>query len=85
MDVGFTLRSEAVGAMRSALVSAENLQLTLRTELSQEEQALTQTKSSPKETNKAGYCSNITLSSMTGDCFFYFFFLTVSKETLKKK
>ncbi|KAI3362101.1 hypothetical protein L3Q82_012426 [Scortum barcoo] len=54
MDVGFTLRSEAVGAMRSALVSAENLQLTLRTELSQEEQALTRTKSSPKETNKAG-------------------------------
>ncbi|XP_078126948.1 AP-3 complex subunit beta-1 isoform X1 [Sander vitreus] len=55
MDVGFSsLRSEAVGAMRTALVSAENLQLTLKTELSQEEQALTHTKSSPKETHKAG-------------------------------
>nr|XP_033502925.1 AP-3 complex subunit beta-1 isoform X1 [Epinephelus lanceolatus] len=55
MDGGFSsLRSEAVGAMRTALVSAENLQLTLKTELSQEEQALTHTKSSPKETQKAG-------------------------------
>ncbi|XP_075935724.1 AP-3 complex subunit beta-1 isoform X2 [Anarhichas minor] len=54
MDVGFCLRSEAVGAMRTALMSAENLQLTLKTELSQEEQALTHTKRSPKETLKAG-------------------------------
>ncbi|KAF1377813.1 hypothetical protein PFLUV_G00204630 [Perca fluviatilis] len=55
MDVGFSsLRSEAVGAMRMALVSAENLQLTLKSELSQEERALTHTKSNPKETHKAG-------------------------------
>ncbi|KAM8743738.1 AP-3 complex subunit beta-1 isoform 1-T1 [Acanthopagrus schlegelii] len=55
MDVGLSsLRSEAVGAMRTALVSAENLQLSLKTELSQEEQALTLTKSSPKETHKDG-------------------------------
>lgn len=60
MDVGFSLRSEAVGAMRTALVSAENLQLTLKTELSQEEQALTHSNSSPKETHKAGYCCAIT-------------------------
>ncbi|XP_022624534.1 AP-3 complex subunit beta-1 isoform X1 [Seriola dumerili] len=40
--------------MRTALVSAENLQLTLKTEPSQEEQALTHTNSSPKETHKAG-------------------------------
>ncbi|XP_042364980.1 AP-3 complex subunit beta-1 [Plectropomus leopardus] len=55
MDVGFSsLRLEAVGAMRTALVSAENLQLSLKTELSQEEQALTHSKSSPKEAHKAG-------------------------------
>ncbi|XP_034094795.1 AP-3 complex subunit beta-1 isoform X1 [Gymnodraco acuticeps] len=55
MDVGFSsLRSEAVGAMRMALVSAENLQLTLKPEPSQEEQALTHNKSSIKETHKAG-------------------------------
>uniref|UniRef100_A0A7N6BEH5 AP-3 complex subunit beta n=1 Tax=Anabas testudineus TaxID=64144 RepID=A0A7N6BEH5_ANATE len=54
MDVCFSLRSEAVGAMRAALVSAESLQLTLKTELSQEEQALTHTDSSPKEEHKAG-------------------------------
>lgn len=66
MDVGLSsLRSEAVGAMRTALVSAENLQLTLKTELSQEEQALTHNKSSPKETHKAGYCSNTTHSTVT--------------------
>lgn len=58
MDVGLSsLRSEAVGAMRTALVSAENLQLSLKTELSQEEQALTLTKSSPQETHKDGYCT----------------------------
>ncbi|XP_030291984.1 AP-3 complex subunit beta-1 isoform X1 [Sparus aurata] len=55
MDVGLSsLRSEAVGAMRTALVSAENLQLSLKSELSQEEQALTLTKSSPQETHKDG-------------------------------
>lgn len=35
------LRSEAVGAMRDALVSAENLQLTLKSDLRSEERALT--------------------------------------------
>ncbi|XP_071322061.1 AP-3 complex subunit beta-1 isoform X1 [Trachinotus anak] len=70
MDVGFSLRSEAVGAMRTALVSAENLQLTLKTELSQEEQALTHTSCSPKETHKAG---NEDLKEM----------LESSKESLK--
>lgn len=35
------LRSEAFGAMRSALVSAENLQLTLKSDLGSEERALT--------------------------------------------
>lgn len=34
-------RFEAKGAMRAALESAENLELSLQTELSQEEQALT--------------------------------------------
>lgn len=52
-----SLRVEAVGAMRTALVSAENLQLSLKSRLTQEEQALTHTSSSPKETPKAGYCS----------------------------
>lgn len=61
MDAGLSsLRSEALGAVRTALVSAENLQLTLKTELSQEEQALTNAKRSPKESHKAGYCSKIT-------------------------
>ncbi|KAM6976165.1 AP-3 complex subunit beta-1 isoform 2-T2 [Tautogolabrus adspersus] len=55
MDAGLSsLRSDAVGAMRTALVSAENLQLSLRTGLSQEEQALTQTKRSPKEIHESG-------------------------------
>ncbi|TKS84899.1 AP-3 complex subunit beta-1 [Collichthys lucidus] len=55
MDAGLSsLRSEALGAVRTALVSAENLQLTLKTELSQEEQALTNAKRSPKEAHKAG-------------------------------
>lgn len=67
MDVGLSsLRSEAVGAMRTALVSAESLQLTLKTELSQEEQALTLTNSSLKESHKAGYCSKITHSTVMG-------------------
>lgn len=52
-----SLRVEAVGAMRTALVSAENLQLSLKSQLTQEEQALTHISSSPKETHKAGYCS----------------------------
>lgn len=64
MDGCFSLRSEAVGAMKAALVSAESLQLTLKTELSQEEQALTHTDSSPKEPHKAGYCSNITHNAL---------------------
>uniref|UniRef100_A0A667XGW8 AP-3 complex subunit beta n=1 Tax=Myripristis murdjan TaxID=586833 RepID=A0A667XGW8_9TELE len=57
MDGGFSsLRLEAVGAVRTALVSAENLQLTLKTELSQEEQALTHTSanSGPEETHRTG-------------------------------
>uniref|UniRef100_A0A3Q1FAB1 AP-3 complex subunit beta n=1 Tax=Acanthochromis polyacanthus TaxID=80966 RepID=A0A3Q1FAB1_9TELE len=71
MDVGFSsLRSEAVGAVRTAMVSAENLQLTLKPELSQEEQALTHTRSNPKEAHKAG---NEDLKEM----------LESSKESLK--
>ncbi|CAM9155640.1 unnamed protein product, partial [Lampetra planeri] len=55
MDVGFSaLRSEAMGAMRTALMSAENLQLTLKAELTQEEQALTHTSSGPQEAHKVG-------------------------------
>ncbi|XP_062414758.1 LOW QUALITY PROTEIN: AP-3 complex subunit beta-1 [Pungitius pungitius] len=54
MDVGFCLRSEAAGAMRTAMMSAENLQLTLKTEPSQEERALTRTKRGPEETHKDG-------------------------------
>uniref|UniRef100_A0AAQ5XR78 AP-3 complex subunit beta n=1 Tax=Amphiprion ocellaris TaxID=80972 RepID=A0AAQ5XR78_AMPOC len=71
MDVGFSsLRSEAVGAVRTAMVSAENLQLTLKAELSQEEQALTHIRSNPKEAHKAG---NEDLKEM----------LESSKESLK--
>ncbi|XP_035613078.1 AP-3 complex subunit beta-1 isoform X3 [Oncorhynchus keta] len=55
---GFSvLRSEAAGAVRTALVSAENLQLTLKTELSQEEQHLTphtHTNGGPDETHTKG-------------------------------
>lgn len=40
------LRLEAAGALRTALVSAENLQLTLKSDLSLEEQALTNNHSS---------------------------------------
>lgn len=76
MDVGLSsLRSEAVGAMRTALVSAENLQLSLKSELSQEEQALTLTKSSPQETHKDGYCT-IRHGALVMEV--YFFFLDVS-------
>ncbi|XP_041754541.1 AP-3 complex subunit beta-1 isoform X2 [Coregonus clupeaformis] len=60
---GFSvLRSEAVGAVRTALVSAENLQLTLKTELSQEEQHLkphTHTNGGPDETHTKGYCTEV--------------------------
>lgn len=55
MEVGFFSRLEAVGVVRTALVSAENLQFTLRTELSQEEQALTKNNSSSKDSQKPGY------------------------------
>ncbi|MEQ2299729.1 AP-3 complex subunit beta-1 [Ameca splendens] len=55
MNGGFSsFRSDAAGAMRTVLVSAESLQLTLKPELTQEEQALTQTSSKPKEAHKAG-------------------------------
>lgn len=88
MNVCFSLRSEAVGAMRAALVSAENLQLTLKTELSQEEQALTHSDSSPKEAHKAGYCSKIAvncvfhqsdISLRLGYCFLIVFFSLIPK------
>lgn len=73
MDVGLSsLRSEAVGAMRTALVSAENLQLSLKSELSQEEQALTLTKSSPQETHKDGYCT-IRHGALVMEAFLCFF------------
>ncbi|MED6287502.1 AP-3 complex subunit beta-1, partial [Characodon lateralis] len=55
MNGGFSsFRSDVAGAMRTVLVSAESLQLTLKPELTQEEQALTQTSSKPKEAHKAG-------------------------------
>ncbi|XP_043951612.1 AP-3 complex subunit beta-1 isoform X2 [Gambusia affinis] len=59
MNGGFSsLRLEAAGAMRTVLVSAESLQLTLKPELTQEEQALTHAAAAgsgrPKETLKAG-------------------------------
>lgn len=58
MNSGFSsLRSEAAGAMRTVLVSAESLQLTLKPELTQEEQALTHAGGKPKEKLKAGYSS----------------------------
>lgn len=41
-----SLRLEATGALRTALVSAENLQLTLKSDVSSEEQALTNNHSS---------------------------------------
>ncbi|RVE66090.1 hypothetical protein OJAV_G00123130 [Oryzias javanicus] len=52
MDRRFpSLRSEAAGAVRTMLASAESLQLTLKPELSQEEQALTHSNGKPKETH----------------------------------
>lgn len=53
---GGSLRSEAVRAMRTVLTSAESLQLTLKPELSQEEQALKK----PSERLPTGYCSKTT-------------------------
>lgn len=48
------------GTVRTALVSAENLQLTLKTELSQEEQHLTpHTNGGPDETHTKGYCTEV--------------------------
>lgn len=58
-----SMRSEAVKAMRTAFVSAESLQLTLKPELSQEEQALTHTTGKPKEGHTDGYCSKTTHST----------------------
>lgn len=57
MDVGIaSLRSEAVLAMKTALVSVDTLQLTLKPEPSQEEQALTHHASSrSKEAQKDRY------------------------------
>jgi len=58
MDGGFsTLRSEAAGAVRTALVSAEHLQLTLTTGLSQEEQGLTHaaTNGGQEDAQPSGY------------------------------
>ncbi|XP_008421636.1 AP-3 complex subunit beta-1 isoform X3 [Poecilia reticulata] len=57
MNGGFSsLRSEVAGAMRTVLVSAESLQLTLKPELTQEEQALTHATAGgkPRENLKAG-------------------------------
>lgn len=57
MDASLSfIRTEAVGAMKTALVSAENLQLSLKTKLTQEEQALAHTHNgSPKEPFRAWY------------------------------
>ena len=55
---GFSaFRLEARGAMKAALVSAENLQLSLQPELSQEEQALTRARRchDHKEAQGPGY------------------------------
>lgn len=55
MDVGFSyIHAEAAGAVRTALVSAENLHLSLKSGLSLEEQALTHTRS-PKDTQNTRY------------------------------
>lgn len=57
MDVGLSsVRVEAAGAVRTALVSAENLHLSLKTGLSLEEQALTRA-TSPKDAHQGTrYC-----------------------------
>lgn len=55
MDVSMSsVRLETVGAVKAALVSAENLHLSLKSGLSQEEQALTHTRS-PKDTHSTRY------------------------------
>lgn len=46
---------DAVGAVKTVLVSADNLHLSLKSELSLEEQALTHT-GSPKDTHNTRYC-----------------------------
>lgn len=56
MDAGLSsIRAEAAGAVRTALVSAENLHLSLKSGLSLEEQALTHN-TSPKDTHNTRYC-----------------------------
>lgn len=68
MNGGFSsLRSEVAGAVKTVLVSAESLQLSLKPEFTQEEQALTQTSGKPKETHKSGYSSKSTHSWHTGN------------------
>lgn len=71
MDVGFSLRLDAEGAMRTAVVSAERLQLSLKSELSQEEQALTKSNGSLKETREVGYCTSPCLSGLFFTLVFY--------------
>lgn len=61
MDAGLSyLRSEAAEAVRTALVSAENLQLSLAAGLRQEEQALTNGKNGPEEAQGARYSNLLT-------------------------
>lgn len=56
MDVVMSsIRLDAVEAVKTALVSAENLHLSLTSGLSLEEQALTHTRS-PKDTHNTRYC-----------------------------
>lgn len=50
-----SIRSDTAGAVRTALVSAENLHLSLKSGLSLEEQALTHTRG-PPDTPNARYC-----------------------------
>lgn len=55
MDVSMSsVRLETVGAVKAALVSAENLHLSLKSGLSLEEQALTHTRS-PEDTHNTRY------------------------------
>lgn len=55
MDVSMSsVRLETVGAVKAALVSAENLHLSLKSGLSLEEQALTHTRS-PEGTHSTRY------------------------------
>lgn len=59
MDVSFPY-VQAAGAVRTALVSAENLHLSLKSGLSLEEQALTHTRS-PKDTRHTRYLKKNTV------------------------